>query len=98
MLCGLPEIHENGVSYILTLSYKLAEYLDTWFKHATGFNPQFSLHNPKKLTNELPPPLWESSLVISLIAIKIQYIWVRYPGVLHVLSVECSRGCFGHKF
>ena len=55
------------VLYISTPTYKLAKYLDMWFKNATGFHPPFSVMNSIELseilTQEFPIPPPGSVLV-----------------------------------
>lgn len=47
------------VSYVSSPTYKLAKYLDTWFKNLTNFQPMYSVQNSIELAatlSQTPPP------------------------------------------
>mgnify|MGYP000921756173 CR=1 FL=1 len=81
-LYGLPKVHKDGtpmrpvVSFVSAPSYKLAKYLDKWFKHLVDFRPPFSIKNSIELSQLLiqtsPPP---GSILISF-----EVVWL-YPHV-----------------
>jgi len=67
-LYGLPKIHKEGspmrpvVSFISSPTYKLAKYLDTWFKSVSNFHPPFSKNSVELcnvLTEAPTPPSWK---------------------------------------
>lgn len=71
-LYGLPKIHKDGVpirpivSFISSPTYKLAKYLNLWFRSVTGFQSKYSLQNSSDLIEKLvdcPPPPSNSKLV-----------------------------------
>ena len=62
---GLPKLHKEGsplrpvVSYLSSPSYRLAKYLDKWFKQNSCFDPHLSIKNSSELISTLaltPPP------------------------------------------
>ena len=66
-LYGLPKVHKIGspmrpvVSFISAPSYKLAKYLDTWYKQLVDFRSPYSVKNSielaETLTQTSPPPV-----------------------------------------
>lgn len=64
-LYGLPKVHKPGspmrpvVSFISSPTYKIAKYLETWFKTITGFHAPLSVKNSIELSQFIiknPPP------------------------------------------
>ena len=100
LLHGLPKVHKPGipirpvVSFVHSPTYRLAKFLDTWFRHVSEINSFFAIRNSKDLVGKLleAEPLPSNSTLVSFDVVGLYPNVPILPIILEFVNILEEKG------